>query len=70
MLLMLRDINALELSLKPQGLTLLSQGPSDHVLPDVILLRQVEELADLAGPFGSKTTGHSAVCQSRDVVLT
>ena len=58
------------LEVKHASLTLLSQGSSDHILSDIILLGQVEELADLAGPFGSKTAGHGAVGQAWDLVLT
>ena len=44
--------------------------PPDHVLTDVILLGQVEELADLAGPLGPQATGNGLVCQPRDVVVS
>ena len=52
------------------GLTFFSQGSPHNILPDIILLGQVEELADLAGPLGPQAAGHSAVGQAGDVLLT
>lgn len=39
-------------------------------LADVVLLRQVEELADLGGSLGTKTLGLDGVSQAGDVGLT
>lgn len=50
-------------------LTFLIQGSPHNILSDIILLGQVEELADLAGPFGAEAAGDSAVGQPRDVLL-
>ena len=51
------------------GLTFFSQWSPHNVLPDIVLLGQVEELADLAGPLGSQAAGHGAVGQAGDVLL-
>lgn len=40
------------------------------VLPDIILLGQVEQLADLGGPLGSAHPGLLRVSQPGEVVLT
>lgn len=52
------------------GLTFFSQGSPHNILPNVILFGQVEELADLACPLGTKTARDSAVGQPWDVLLT
>ncbi len=52
------------------SLTFFSQGSPHNVLPNVILLGQVEELADLAGSLGTKTARDGAVGQPGNVVLT
>lgn len=51
-------------------LTFFGQGSPHHVLPDIILLSQIEELANLAGPLGTKTARDSAVGQPGNVLLT
>lgn len=51
-------------------LTFLGQGSAHHVLPDIVLLGQVEQLADLAGSLGAQAARHGAVGQSGDVLLT
>lgn len=51
-------------------LTFLSEGSAHHILPDIILLGQVEELTDPAGSLGTQAARHSAVSQARDVLLT
>lgn len=43
---------------------------SHDVLPDVVLLRQVEELADLSRTLGTEAFGKNVVGESRDFVLT
>jgi len=50
-------------------LTLFGDGPADHVLPHVVLLGQVEQLADLAGSLGAQAAGDGAVGEARDVLL-
>jgi len=40
------------------------QRPSDDVLSDIVVLGEVEELADLAGSFRSETTGDCGVGQT------
>jgi len=50
------------------GLALLGRKrPLDDVLPDVISLAQVEELADVRGPLGSQPPGDGVVGQSGDL---
>lgn len=39
---------------------------ADDELADIVLLAQVEELADLAGTLGAETAGHSRVSEPRD----
>ena len=51
-------------------LTFFSHRSPHHVLSDVVLLGQVEELADLAGPLGSQAARDGAVGQARDFLLT
>jgi len=52
------------------GLALLGrQRPLDDVLPDIIALAQVEELADVGGTLGSQTPGDGVVGQSGDLGL-
>lgn len=51
------------------SLTLFSQGSPHNILPHIILLSQVEELADLAGPLGSKAARDGAVGQTGNVLL-
>lgn len=46
------------------------QGPLDHVLADIVILAQVEELPDLAGTLGSKSPGDGVVGESGDLTLT
>ena len=49
-------------------LTLLDdQGALDNVLPDIILLGQVEQLPDLGSTLGTETSWNSAVGQARDL---
>lgn len=55
---------------KSSHLTFFSQGSPHDILPNIILLSQVEELADLAGPLGTKTARDSAVGQPGNVLLT
>ena len=42
----------------------------DHILTDIVLFRQVEELPDLADPLGSQTAGVGCVGQSRDLLVS
>ena len=42
---------------------------ADHVLAHVVLLRQVEQLADVHGTLGPKTAGHLLVGHSLELVL-
>lgn len=51
-------------------LTLLIQRLPHNILANVIFLGEIEQLADPAGPLGTKTTGHSCVSQPRNVFLT
>lgn len=51
-------------------LTFFSQGSPHNILPNIILLGQVEELTDLAGPLGTKAARDSAVGQPGNVLLT
>lgn len=51
-------------------LTLFIQGSPHNILPHVIFLGQVEELADLAGPLGTKAARDSGVSQTRNILLT
>jgi len=44
--------------------------PPDNVLPDIIFLRQIEELPDLSRPFWSKPLGHDVVGQAGDLIGT
>lgn len=48
---------------------LASEGALDHILAHIILLAQVEQLADLGGTLGAQAAGHGAVSQSRDILL-
>lgn len=57
-------------AIKSSHLTFFSQGSPHDILPNIILLSQVEELADLAGPLGTKTTRDSAGGQPGNVLLT
>jgi len=41
-----------------------------YILADIILLRQVEKLPDLGGPFGSPHPGLLGVSQTRQIILT
>ena len=50
-------------------ITFFSQGSPHNILPDIILLGQVEELADLAGPLGTQAAGDSAVGEAGNVLL-
>lgn len=43
--------------------------PSHNVLPDIVLLRQVEELPDLGRPLGTETLGKDVLSQPGDLVL-
>lgn len=45
---------------------LLGKRPLDHVLTYIILVGQVEKLANLASPLGSQTTGNGFVGQARN----
>ncbi|KAF3852333.1 hypothetical protein F7725_005689 [Dissostichus mawsoni] len=48
-------------------ITFFSQGSPHNILPHIILLGQVEELADLAGPLGTQAAGDSAVVENAEV---
>ena len=56
------------------GLRVLLLGALDlsphDVLADIVLLREVEELADLSRTLGTKALGEDIVRKARDVVLT
>lgn len=52
------------------ALTLFVQRLPHNVLANIIFLREVEQLADPAGPLGTETTGHSCVSQPRNVLFT
>jgi len=52
------------------SLTFFSQRSPHNILPHIILLSQVEELADLASPLGTKTTRDGAVGQTGNILLT
>jgi len=41
-----------------------------HILADIIILRQVEQLPDLGGPLGSPHPGLLGVSQTRQIILT
>ena len=45
------------------------QRPLDDVLPDVVLLAQVEQLPQVRGTLGAKTTGDGVGGQPRDLGL-
>ncbi|MCM8651532.1 hypothetical protein MZO44_15720, partial [Lactiplantibacillus sp. E932] len=47
-----------------------SERSPDHILPDIILFGQVEELTDPASSFGSQAARDSAISQPRNVLLT
>lgn len=51
-------------------LTFLSEGSAHHILPHIVLLGQVEQLADPAGSLGAQAARHGAVSQAGDVLLT
>ncbi len=60
------DLGRLELGL----LALLDgQGPLDHVLTDVVVFVQVEELADLGGSLRAQTPWDGGVGQTGDLLL-
>lgn len=44
--------------------------PPDDVLPDIVLLAQVEELPDLRRPLGTQPLGEDVVGKTRDLLLT
>lgn len=52
------------------SLTFFSQGSPHNILPNIIFFSQIEELADLAGPLGTKTARDGAVGQPGNVLLT
>ena len=61
------DLGGLVLGL----LTLLDdQGALDNVLPDIVLLGQVEKLPDLGSALGTETSWDSAIGQAGDLSLT
>jgi len=51
------------------GLLLALDLTPDNELPDIVLLGQVEELADLGGTLGAETLGEDDIGQSGDILL-
>ena len=49
---------------------LAGKGTRNNVLADIIILGQVEQLADVVGSLGTQTTGDSVVGQSWDLLLS
>jgi len=45
------------------------QGTTDHIATHIVLLGQIVELADLAGPLGAQTPGLADVREAGDVLL-
>merc|ERR1712142_344074 len=62
------DLRGLGNGLLGFGVLLGRQGPPDNILADIILLGQVEELADLGGSLRPKATGNSFIGQARDLI--
>ena len=60
------DLGSLELGLLA---FLDGQGTLDHVLAHVVILAEVEQLADLGGSLGSQSTGNGVVSEAGDFVL-
>jgi len=59
------------LEIRPGILLLRALNLSSHnILPDVILLRQVEELSDLGRPLGTKALGEGDVGQPGNIIIT
>ena len=58
------DLGSLRVALVSSG-----DGSADDILADVILFAQVEQLADLRGSLGTKSSGLGIVSQSRDLLL-
>lgn len=59
------DLGCLGLGFLP---LLAGEGALDHVLTHIVLLAQVEQLADLGGTLGAQAAGHGAVGQPGDLL--
>jgi len=62
------DLGGLVLGLLPPFLGW--EWATDNVLPDIVLLGEVEELADLASTLGSQSPGNRLVGQAWDLTFT
>jgi len=63
------DFGSLGVGLRIRLLLALNLSPDD-VLPDIILLAQVEESPDLGSPLGTQPLGQDILCQAGKAVLT
>ena len=66
------DLGGLGPGLGALGALLEGHLAPDDVLPDIVILGQVEQLADVVGPLGSQPVGHSAgrVGDTLDLLLS
>ena len=52
------------------SLSVLLEGASNHEFSEIVRLLKIEQLADLGGTLGSKTTGNAVVSDIGDLSLT